>query len=92
LSINGSVNRRVKIFPNPVTDKLQVSIYAPSPQNVELFIYDGSGRLMRTDCTTIGKGTSKLIISDFQSWPPGIYSVKVVAGNDFFINKMILKK
>lgn len=92
LSINGSLNGRVKIFPNPVTDKLQVSIYAPYRQNVELFIYDGSGRLMRSTYTTIEKGNTKLTISDFQSWPSGIYSVKLVAGNDLFINKMILKK
>ncbi len=92
LSINESVIGRVKIFPNPVTDKLQVSIYAPYRQNVELFIYDGSGRLMRSTYSTIEKGNTKLNISDFQSWPTGIYSVKVVAGNDLFINKMILKR
>ena len=92
LSTNKSVNGRVKIFPNPVSDNLQVSIYAPSRQNVELFIYDGSGRLMHSTHTTIEKGNTKLNISDFQSWPTGIYSVKVVAGNDLFINKMILKK
>ncbi|MDE3183442.1 MAG: T9SS type A sorting domain-containing protein [Bacteroidota bacterium] len=92
LSINGSLNGRVKIFPNPVTDNLQVCIYAPYRQNVELFIYDGSGRLMRSTYSTIDKGNTKLNISDFKSWPIGIYSVKVVAGNDLFINKMILKR
>ena len=92
LSINGSLNGRVKIFPNPVTDNLQVCIYAPYRQNVELFIYDGSGRLMRSTYSTIDKGNTKLNISDFKSWPIGIYSVKVVAGNDLFINKIILKR
>jgi hypothetical protein len=91
-SINESVNGRVKIFPNPVTDKLQMSIYSPYRQNIELFIYDGSGRLMRNVHTIIEKGNTKLNISAFQSWPPGIYSVKVIAGNELFINKMILKK
>ncbi|HSN09160.1 MAG TPA: T9SS type A sorting domain-containing protein, partial [Hanamia sp.] len=92
LSINGSENGRVKIFPNPVTDKLQISIYVPYRQTVELFIYDGSGRLMRSTYTTIEKGNTKLTIPDFQGWPPGIYSVKIMADKELFVNKMILKK
>jgi hypothetical protein len=92
LSINGNLNGRVKIFPNPVTDKLLVSIYAPYSQKVELFIYDGSDRLMRSTQVALEKGNSNLTISDFQSWPSGIYSVKVIAGKELFVNKMVLKK
>lgn len=92
LSTNESITGRVKIFPNPVTDKLQISIYSPFRQNIKLFIYDASGRIMRNMQTMIEKGNTKFNILDFQSWPPGIYSVKVIAGNELFINKMILKK
>lgn len=92
LSINESANGRVKIFPNPVSDRLQISIYIPAKQNIELSIYDRAGRLMRKMHTNIEKGNTKLNISDFQSWPTGIYSVKVLAGNDLFINKMILRE
>ena len=92
LSLNDNFSGRVKVFPNPVTDKLQVRINAPVQQTVELSIYDAAGRLMRKLHTNIEKGNSKITISNFQSWPTGIYSVKVVAGKELFINKMVLKK
>ena len=92
LSLNDSFSGRVKLFPNPVTDKLHVSINAPANEAVKLSIYDGAGRLMRKLNFNTGKGNPMVTITDFQSWPPGIYSVKVVAGKELFINKMILKK
>ena len=92
VSLKDSFTGRVKVFPNPVTDKLQVSINAPEQEIVELSIYDAAGRLMRKLQRNIDKGNSKITITDFQSWPTGIYSIKVVAGKELFINKMILKK
>lgn len=82
----------VKVFPNPIIDKLQISIFSPMKKDIHVSIYDAAGRLMRNIYTTVEKGNSKLNLSDLQSWPPGIYSLKVIAGNDLFINKTLLKK
>jgi ABC-type molybdate transport system substrate-binding protein len=82
----------VKIFPNPVSDHMHLSIYATSEQKMKVMIYDASGRAMRTIEQNISTGNSTLNISDFQSWPSGIYSVKVMLGNDLFVDKMILRK
>jgi len=92
VSGNEKLEGRVKIFPNPVRDNVQVSIYSPVKQDIQLAIYDATGRLMRNIHTSVAKGSSKLNVSDFQSWPTGIYSVKVIAGKELFISKMILKK
>ena len=90
--LNNNFRGGMKVFPNPVTNELQVSINAPEDEDVELSIYDGGGRLMRKLHTNIEKGNSKITLSNFQSWPTGIYSVKVIAGKELFINKMVLKK
>ena len=92
LALNANLNGKVKVFPNPVTDQLRVSVYAPLQEPVELYIYDGAGRLMRQIHTNIGKGISKITLLDFDGWPTGIYSVKVLAGKELFVNKMVLKK
>ena len=92
LSIQNPSVGRVKIFPNPVSDHMQLSVYATSEQKMKVMIYDASGRAMRTIEQNISTGNSTLNISDFQSWPSGIYSVKVILGNDLFVDKMILRK
>lgn len=92
LSLNSNFSGKVKVFPNPVSDKLQVSINAPEQETVLLSIFDQTGKLMRKLNTNIQRGNSKITISDFQGWPTGIYSVKVIAGKELFINKIILKE
>ena len=90
LSLNE--NWEVNIFPNPVIDNMQIDIYAPSTENMEVSIYDASGRLMRQMNINIPKGNSKINLSDFQSWPTGIYSVKVISGKNIFVDKVLHKK
>lgn len=92
LSTNRIANCRVKIFPNPVTDKLQIGMYTPTRQNIELSIFDDAGRIMKRLNAISGIGNSKIIISDFQAWPTGSYYVKILVGNELIFSKMILKK
>ena len=92
LSTENNMANEVKFFPNPVRDHMQISIYAAADENLQLTIYDAAGRLMRTKKVSVPKGNSILNISDFQSWPDGVYSVKVISGDALFVNKMVLKK
>ncbi|MEO6868518.1 MAG: T9SS type A sorting domain-containing protein, partial [Ginsengibacter sp.] len=90
---NGNNNSMdVKMFPNPVRDNMRISIYAASDEILQLSIYNAAGSLMRTMSTSISRGNSILNVSDFQSWPDGVYSVKAKSGNALFVNKMVLKK
>jgi hypothetical protein len=90
LSVNE--NWKVSIFPNPVTDNMQISVYAPSNENVDVAIYDASGRLMRQMNTNVSKGNSKINLVHFQNWPTGIYSVKVISGKNVFVDKFVIQK
>jgi hypothetical protein len=90
LSVNE--NWKVSIFPNPVTDNMQISVYAPSNENVDVAIYDASARLMRQMNTNVSKGNSKINLAHFQNWPTGIYSVKVISGKNVFVDKFVIQK
>lgn len=80
-------------FPNPVRNFLQIRIYCPANENLNLSIYDVTGKLMRkVTSRRIPKGNSVFNISDFQSWPDGIYSIKIILGNDSYVSKMIINK
>lgn len=85
-------NWRVNVFPNPVVDNLQINVYAPSNENVEVTIYDASGRLMRKRYQNVSKGNSTINLADFQSWPAGIYSVKMLSGQNIFVDKVFITK
>ena len=90
LSVNE--NWKVSIFPNPVIDNMQINVYAPSNENIDVAIYDASGRLIRQLNTNISKGNSKINVSHFESWPTGIYSVKVISGKNIFVDKFVIQK
>jgi hypothetical protein len=69
-----------------------VNVDAVQKEAIELSIYDGTGRLMRKINKDIEKGNSFITVSGFASWPTGIYTIKIMAGKECFVNKMILKK
>jgi hypothetical protein len=47
---------------------------------------------MRALNTIVPNGNSSLNLTDFQGWPRGIYSVKVLLGENLFVDKMALVK
>ena len=82
----------IKIFPNPVSDYMQISIFSSKEENIKLTISDVAGRLMHSMNTNLPKGNSIVNITDLKSWPRGIYSVKVISANNIFVSKMVLIK
>lgn len=92
LSLRNTGKQGISISPNPVKDILQLNISSLADNNMQLFIYDFAGRLMRTIHTTASKGNTSISLTDFQGWPRGIYSVKVLLGENLFAEKMVLVK
>ncbi|MEP6928318.1 MAG: T9SS type A sorting domain-containing protein [Ginsengibacter sp.] len=87
------INKRViSITPNPVRGKTQLNIFSSAENKMQLFIYDYAGKLMRTFSANITKGDLSFVLTDFQGWPAGIYSVKVLIGNKLYVEKMMLVK
>jgi hypothetical protein len=82
----------ISITPNPVSDVMNVNLSTSFKGKILLEIYDLSGRLIRKINSCVEKGNNTLTVSDFQSWPIGIYSVKVSHDKNILLNKMILKK
>ena len=82
----------ISISPNPVRETLQLNISSLEENKMQLFIYDFAGRLMRTLHTSIPKGSTGISLTDFNGWPRGIYSVKVLCGENLFVEKMVLVK
>ncbi len=82
----------ISIAPNPVRDVMQLNVTSLTENKIQLFIYDIAGRLMKTFRTNVSKGNSNLSISGFKEWPAGIYSLKVLVGENLFTEKLVLAK
>ena len=81
---------QVSITPNPVKDVMQVNIFLPNSRNLQLGIFDYTGRLLRTMNTNVQAGSSKINLTGFKSWPNGIYVVKLLLGNEIFSERVVL--
>jgi hypothetical protein len=82
----------VSLAPNPVKNVVSVNIASNTDKQIQVFIYDVSGKLMRTTNALAQKGYSTIKMNDFSTWAKGVYTVKVVSGNDVFVERMLLTK
>lgn len=90
LSTNGI--SAVTVVPNPVNNFMQINIASNTDKEVQVLIYDVTGNLMRTTNTHVQKGYSTIKMNGFESWARGVYTIKVLSGNEIFVNRMLLTK
>jgi len=85
-------NLSVTLAPNPVKNVVSINMASNTDKQVQIFIYDVSGKLMRLTNAHAQKGYSTIKMSDFITWAKGVYTVKVVSGKDVFVERMLLTK
>ena len=82
----------IHITPNPVKDLMRLNISSPTNGDIRLYIYDLAGRQMMSSNMRSQKENIVIEVKGFQSWPRGIYSVKVLSSNCVSTKKMMLIK
>jgi hypothetical protein len=82
----------ISLQPNPVRDHLLINIQSAADRDVQVFVYNMTGQLVRTMNSSVKKGYSSITMDDFRSWAKGMYTVKVVSGNDVYVDRMVLVK
>jgi hypothetical protein len=92
LSLKENGKASINITPNPVKENVQINVSSLNDNKMDVFIYDITGKSMKTLHTMIQKGNSAISIPDVQGWPRGTYVVKAVLGNEVFVERMVLTK
>jgi hypothetical protein len=82
----------ISLQPNPVNDHLQINMYASADRDVQVLLYTVTGQLLKTMNTQVKKGYNTISLNDFKNWAKGVYTIKVVSGNDAFVDRIILAK
>ncbi|MBN1232261.1 MAG: T9SS type A sorting domain-containing protein [Candidatus Coatesbacteria bacterium] len=80
---------RVKISPNPFNDKLKINFNLKQTDNVEVLIYDITGRLVKSYASRSYTAGNHLITTDTSSFKNGVYIIKVRTGSREHTDKLI---
>src|SRR5687768_14654522 len=87
---NKSANSNlIKIFSNPVIDKLTFSFSSSSTQTVDVKIYDMTGRMQLNQKISSYEGNNMVSLPLSSSFKPGFYVVEVNDGTERQISKFV---
>ena len=80
----------VKIWPNPFTDKIIVSLVSPVATTVQARLIDYSGKTISVNQYNVVKGNNQLNINNLTGLARGVYNLKLTddSGNINFVEKL----
>jgi hypothetical protein len=82
-----------KLYPNPFTDKLSITIETSRKQEILLYLYDLSGKLIRQQTTIATGGIQEIILDKLDRLESGIYYLQSsVAGETNWIKLVKLQR
>lgn len=79
----------INVFPNPTSDKLNISINLDRKEEVEIRIIDVNNKILLLNVQELGKGKN-LINYELSQIPTGVYFL-TIKFNDKYITKKIIK-
>jgi hypothetical protein len=82
----------IKVWPNPFTEVLQISVTSQAAGTVELKLNDVSGRTVLIQRNTVGRGINQLSITNIKNLPAGTYLLQVINAGDNTISTYKLSK
>jgi hypothetical protein len=78
------------ITPNPVQHQAHLVFSSDHEANVEIVIYNNSGKIVRTLRDHINRGTSMISVDGIQQLPKGIYMIRALVEGRTYMRKMIV--
>ncbi len=88
LSLNQD-QKDISIYPNPVTDVLQLSVPSAKRQEANVSVFAISGALLKTARFNLQSGINILQL-DATPWKPGTYMVNIVTGSENLWKKFVV--
>jgi Bacterial Ig domain/Secretion system C-terminal sorting domain len=70
--------KSITVWPNPVSDKLNITINLPQNSIVHICVYDILGNIILSKKQPVVKGANQLVVAGFTTLLPGNYVVKII--------------
>jgi SdrD B-like domain/Secretion system C-terminal sorting domain len=78
------------VYPNPFTDRVNVSITAAGTDKATVKLFDNAGKLVYSNETTVQRGNNTITINNLAKLAAGTYLIQVNAG-DAVLTKQLMK-
>ena len=82
------LSNNIKVYPNPFSDRVQIEFELKTASEVQLSLYDNTGRILDVMSGHYGKGKCSIIMNTPEI-PPGMYYIHLKADAAFFTYKLI---
>ncbi len=90
--IDGTNNVKVEIYPNPATGRASIDLLSGTEQNARVDLYDMAGvRVLNAFDGKCPQGRTSVSV-ECSALPPGVYTVRVKAGDNLSVGKLIILK
>ena len=87
--LNSKLEKGVNISPNPVSNKINISISSDVATNGDIRIINALGQIIYYQNEKLVKGVNVITITSLFHLPKGIYTLQVVMDNETFSTKFI---
>ena len=89
-SLDYNVDDKLKIYPNPASDVLNVSIISPDAELNVISIYNHAGQLINQFDISVSNGAWKFEL-DLSKYAKGLYSIEYRNTNTTLIKKFVVQ-
>jgi hypothetical protein len=76
----------VKVFPNPVSDLVNIQFESPTTEEIILTVLDSQGKLVKKDIVEINSSEKQLSLQDLAG---GIYYLRLTKGKNINVYKVV---
>ncbi|MBN8693186.1 MAG: S8 family peptidase [Bacteroidetes bacterium] len=81
------LNNSINIYPNPVSDKLNIEFANKIESNITIIINNVLGQVV--DTRTLKSANELIEFNDFSSLKPGVYFLNIQVGNSTIVKKIV---
>jgi hypothetical protein len=92
IAVTENSNTNIILQPNPVRDHLIINLYADADREVQVLVYTVTGQLVKTGSSMVKKGPATITMDGFRDCTSGVYTVKVLSGEETYVERMVLVK
>jgi hypothetical protein len=86
------ITSSMELAPNPAKNNLQLTLFSTREEDVQLLLYDFTGKLLQSTDKKIKSGKTSLQINQLERLEPGVYAVKVTFGKKVFVKQFVLTR
>lgn len=90
ISISDVGKNSITILPNPVKDNMQLQIFAITASEIDINIYDETGRKINVFHTSVQQGNNVIHLTSLADKPKGIYQAIIYLGTELFSKKIMV--